>query len=147
MKPRKLQGPTARSFGNRGATDRALALKTLLLPFRRSSAWAKQIPDPSGRFECGCATSKRAKRVGHHYSNDPLAFPFDLRIRPYCRNRLYSGCTHSVVPSAQVSRFQMGTWTLRVSINHRPASNATARCLLLTAIATLASPSGTFPRR
>src|SRR6516164_3714077 len=51
------------------------------------------------------------------------------------------GWTHSVVPSAQCSFFQIGTISLRRSIANRQASNAWARCGQLTATATLISPT------
>ena len=50
------------------------------------------------------------------------------------------GCTHSAVPSAQFSRFQIGTSCLMVSISQRPAAKASSRCGVLTATATLISP-------
>ena len=59
----------------------------------------------------------------------------------------YVGCTHSLVPSAQCSCFQIGTSRLSVSISHWPAAKASARCGVLTTIATLASASGTRPSR
>jgi hypothetical protein len=57
------------------------------------------------------------------------------------------GCTHSLVPSAQFSCFQIGTISLIVSMSHWPAANASCRCGELTAIAILASPTSRCPRR
>src|SRR5262249_23683601 len=57
------------------------------------------------------------------------------------------GCTHSRSPSAQFSRFQMGTISLTRSIMNRQASKAWARCGQLTAIATLTSPNSRCPMR
>ena len=62
-------------------------------------------------------------------------------------HRVTPGWTHWLVPSAQCSCFQIGTTSLRVSINHWPASNAASRCGLLTATATLASPISKCPKR
>ena len=50
------------------------------------------------------------------------------------------GCTHSSAPSDQVSRFQMGTTSFKVSMSQRQASNASLRWGQLTATTTLISP-------
>src|SRR5262249_24067618 len=57
------------------------------------------------------------------------------------------GWTHSVVPSAQCSFFQIGTSSLSRSMAWRHASKASARCGQLTATATLTSPTSSRPSR
>src|SRR3954470_14900071 len=46
------------------------------------------------------------------------------------------GCTHSSVPSAQFSRFQIGTRSLSVSMSQRQASKASLRWGQLTVTTT-----------
>ena len=62
-------------------------------------------------------------------------------------SRFLEGWTHSLLPSAQFSCFQIGTSSLRRSMAKRHASNASARCGQLTAAATLTSPMLSRPRR
>src|SRR5262249_21165587 len=67
----------------------------------------------------------------HH--SDPHLLP-----TAYCP--LIPGWTHSSVPSAQDSRFQIGTTSFSVSIIQRQASKAWLRWGQLTATTTLISP-------
>ena len=57
-------GPTAWSFAKRWTNARAVGpLSRQLLHVPRPSAWARQIPGPSGRLKPGCTTSRLAIRA------------------------------------------------------------------------------------
>ena len=67
--------------------------------------------DRSGSLEPAC----------HYTRPAPIRPPNPF---PGHSERSIPGWTHSSVPSAQVSRFQIGTTSLSVSISQRQASNA-----------------------
>src|SRR4051812_33662216 len=94
------------------------------------------------RKERGLYRIKNAEQKQH----GRLARVWDLRTRARRPCYLF-GCTQVPVPSAQISFFQIVASFLSVSINHRHASNDSARCGVLTAITTDGSPNSTFPVR
>ena len=91
-----IVGPTARRFAqalNKRSDLRPLGHTSQRFP--RPSAWAKQIPGPSGRFECGCATSKRASEwiIGLCCvpADDPLACASSWYVREYLLSKIRYG--------------------------------------------------------
>jgi len=146
------------ALGNRAQASAVPALATTLAGdpsplVRGHAAWALgAIASVLGAEQADCSVADIAARLERAAREDPDASVREEAIgarRSIGRRPQPSGepFTHSGSPSAKNSFFQMGAVCFTCSIAQRHASNAGARCGAVTTTATLASRTGTSPRR